>query len=318
MHPTVPPATRRLAWALRGIGALLLVGGLAALYIGPLEVSAYYLFVEGGRFHYPGFRFGSFMFANITAQVAAYYLVAAAAIPLGLGSLRLRRWGLALMQTALWLWLVAGLPLMLVGWAMLITTKAFSVPGLITGLILSLIAYLAAPLLLRRFYAHDAVAEIYAAHDPHPSALEAVPLPVRGICALLLLNVLALHVPLLLNGAYPWFGTLLTGKPGFTALDLTIVALLILLWGLWNRWRWAYWGSLAAFALLGVSAFVTFSRLSLHDLLIALALPPAEQSFFAGLPFLGWSLAIPAVLAPAVMLVLLGAAWRHFIPERPA
>ena len=37
----------------------------------------FYLFSEGGRFHYEGFGFGSFMFGNIASQIVGYYLIAA-------------------------------------------------------------------------------------------------------------------------------------------------------------------------------------------------------------------------------------------------
>lgn len=44
------------------IGLLLLIIGITAAFLGPAESYCYYLFTEGGRFHYEGFGFGSFMF----------------------------------------------------------------------------------------------------------------------------------------------------------------------------------------------------------------------------------------------------------------
>ena len=110
-------------------------------FIGPLEMYCFYLFSEGGRFHYEGFGFGSFMFANIAAQIVGYYLIALVAIPLGYGHVkRLRwartlsltngassrvriqegyghvkrlRWARTLSLTLLGFWLVAGIPLFL-------------------------------------------------------------------------------------------------------------------------------------------------------------------------------------------------------------
>ena len=66
-------------------GVVLLLVGVAVAFIGPLELYCFYLFSEGGRFHYEGFGFGSFMFANIASQIVGYYLIAALAIPLGYG-----------------------------------------------------------------------------------------------------------------------------------------------------------------------------------------------------------------------------------------
>ena len=37
------------------IGVVLLLLGLAAAFLGPVEMYCFYLFSEGGRFHYEGF-----------------------------------------------------------------------------------------------------------------------------------------------------------------------------------------------------------------------------------------------------------------------
>ena len=65
------------------IGVLLLLVGLGAAFLGPVEMYCFYLFSEGGRFHYDGFGFGSFMFGNIAWQIVGYYLIALVAVPLG-------------------------------------------------------------------------------------------------------------------------------------------------------------------------------------------------------------------------------------------
>lgn len=68
------------------IGVLLLFVGVAAAALGPMELYCFYLFAEGGRFHYEGFGFGSFMFAVIAIQVAGYYVIAMICISLGVGA----------------------------------------------------------------------------------------------------------------------------------------------------------------------------------------------------------------------------------------
>jgi hypothetical protein len=75
------------------IGVLLTLIGVLAAGVGPLEMYCFTLFSEGGRFHYEGFGFGSFMFGNIASQIVGYYLAAAVCIPLGYGHLKTRRWG---------------------------------------------------------------------------------------------------------------------------------------------------------------------------------------------------------------------------------
>ena len=84
------------------IGVLLLFVGIGAAFLGPAEMYCFYLFSEGGRFHYGGFGFGSFMFGNIAGQIVGYYLIAALFIPLGYGHLKVRRWARTLSLTLLW------------------------------------------------------------------------------------------------------------------------------------------------------------------------------------------------------------------------
>ena len=54
-------------------GLILLLIGAASAFIAALEMYCFYLFSEGGRFHYEGFGFGSFMFGNLAAQIVGYY-----------------------------------------------------------------------------------------------------------------------------------------------------------------------------------------------------------------------------------------------------
>jgi hypothetical protein len=87
------------------IGGLLLLVGVAAGLLGPAEMYCFYLFSEGGPFHYEGFGFGSFMFGNIACQIIGYYVIAAVLIPLGYGHLRGRRWTGPLSSALLWAWM---------------------------------------------------------------------------------------------------------------------------------------------------------------------------------------------------------------------
>jgi hypothetical protein len=93
------------------IGVLAFLVGLGAAFLGPVEMYCFYLFGEGGRFHYPGFGFGSFMFGNIATQIAGYYLIAALFLPLGYGHIARRRWARPLALALLWFWLILGIPL---------------------------------------------------------------------------------------------------------------------------------------------------------------------------------------------------------------
>jgi hypothetical protein len=83
---------RDLSKWIKILGYLFFLVGVAAVVIAPLEIYTFYLFSEGGKFHYEGFGFGSFMFGNIAIQIFGYYAIALICIPLGYGHLRLQQW----------------------------------------------------------------------------------------------------------------------------------------------------------------------------------------------------------------------------------
>jgi hypothetical protein len=309
---TAALARQKHALLIRLIGVMMLLAGLAAAYIAPIEIYTYYAFTPGGRFHYEGFNFGSFMFAYITIQVAGYYLIAVAGITLGYGHLVRTRWARPLVVTGLWFWLVCGLPLSAIALLMLITSKGVTLTGLLIGLPFMALAYPVGPVLLLRFYRSEPVRAVFEQSQPPSLRLDVIPLSVRCVCALLCFTILALHLPMLVYGVFPLFGALLSGRQGFMALDVLILALAGLTWGFARQERWAWIGVLLIFGLLALSNAVTFARHTLLDVLLAMRLPPTEMEFFAGIPFLETPLAIPTALPPLGMLIVTLAAGRHF------
>jgi hypothetical protein len=301
---------------IKGLGLLMLALGIFALYAGPLELHTFTAFSEGGRFHYEGFGFGSFMFALIAVQAVGYYGIAALSIPLGLGHWRLRRWALDLALTFLWFWLVAGLPLTVVIYLLFLTSKVTSPVILLVTLPLTLLLYPIGPLLLIRFYQSPSVQGMVDQHDPAPSFLARIPLRVRVACVLLIAYIVLLHGLIIVNGIFPWFGVMLAGKTGVLALDIAIIVLLALTWGLAEGYPLAWWGALIDFSLMAVSSIITFSRFTFRATLEAMAFPPAEMEWFQGIPFLDqypvWLVALPLV----VTLLCLVSVWRDFL-KRP-
>jgi hypothetical protein len=97
MHTLIPKF-------LRVIGFVLVLFGLVAAYYGPLEIFVFYLFSEGGQFHYDGFSVGSFWFAALVVQNIGYYIIAALFLPVGIGHLKQCRWALTFTQLYLWVW----------------------------------------------------------------------------------------------------------------------------------------------------------------------------------------------------------------------
>ncbi|MBN1681132.1 MAG: hypothetical protein JW966_12670 [Anaerolineae bacterium] len=297
---------------LRIFGGAILLLGITAAFIGPLEVQAFYLFIEGGPFHYEGFRFGSFVFAYITAQTAGYYAIAAVCIPLGYAHLKLQRWAGAAMLTLLWFWMLAGFPLTVILYLMFLTSKATSIAGVVLTLPLNVVLYPVLPWLLIRFYQGRAVQQTFARSSPAPSWLERIPLRVRVVCVILMLYIVALYSLVLVNGVFPWFGVMLTGTTGILALDVAMLALAGLIWGLAHRFALAWWLALLDFGLMTLSTLITFSRYTYRETLAAMALPPHEMEWFQDIPFIDWYPA-PVVSGPLlVTLVCLLAIRRYF------
>jgi hypothetical protein len=306
---------RRLA--LMAIGLFLLVAGICCAFIGPVELHVFYLFSEGGRFHYEGFRFGSFMFGNIAVQVAGYYLAAAVLIPVGYGHVALRRWVRPLALALLWTWILLGLPLLVVLFFMSVSVKGFSTAGGVAFVALLAASYFLLPWLGIRFYGGRNVRGTFEAQDPRPGALEARPMAILVICLLDLFFLIALHVPLLYRAMFPVFGTLWGGLEGVYLASATILVLALLAWGTWHQWRWAWWGSAAFYALLAASWLVTFAQISYAELLAWLQFAPTEMEALAGIPLQGYEIGLFAGLPMLACLGVILASRRHFRQANP-
>ena len=297
------------------LGLALLLAGIACAFIAPVELHVFYLFSEGGRFYYEGFRFGSFMFGNIAVQVAGYYLIATLLIPLGYGHVALRRWVRPAALAFLWTWLLLGVPLLVVLFFMTVSVKPFSTAGGVVFVVLLAASYFLLPWLGIRFYQGRNVRGTLEACDPQPAALEARPLAVLVICLLDLFFLIALHVPLLYRGLFPVFGSLWGALEGTYLTAAAVLVLGLLLWGTWQQRVWAWWGSAAFYGLLAASWLVTFAQTSYTELLAWLQFAPTEMEALSGIPLQGYEIGLFAGLPMLACLALILANRRHFGPS---
>ncbi len=289
---------------IRLIGIIqLLVGGVAAFY-GPLEIYVFYLFSRNGRFHYDGFGFGSLWFGLLVIQNIAYYIIAALLLPTGYATLRRRRWALPLSRLILWLWLGGGVVTLL---NLAILTPAFlqlNVARNVLFLRLGLVAMLVIgvgillPLLLVRFYRLTAITDVFAADTSAPVGIERLPFSLLVLFVLLGGVLIGLHMAMFFQAMFPVFGRLVLGRPGAYIISACILLLAGLTFGLFKRQLWAWWGAMAYFLLLTVSAFITFSRLPLAEIFTRLNLPAYEVAFLADVAVLQdyrliWLLLVP-------------------------
>jgi hypothetical protein len=298
------------------IGVLLLSVGIVAAFLGPAEMYCFYLFSEGGRFHYEGFGFGSFMFGNIACQIVGYYLIAALFIPLGYGHLKVRRWARTLSLTLLWFWLVVGVPLIVVFFFILAGSKELSLAAALIVVICLGLSYTIVPGLLIWFYRSRNVKLTFETKDPKPYWMEGLPLPVLVLCSLFLLYAIALHIPILFNGIFPLLGVWLSGMQGILLIDVLIICLLCLMWGTLRLKIWAWWGSLVYFGLMTFS-ILTLSKSSFSDILSKMRFPPTEIEILQGLPFQGYHFAALIGIPFLITLGLIIYSKRYFRADYP-
>ncbi len=294
--------TRDRAPILRLFGILLLLAGVAFALLAPVEMYSFYLFSEGGPFHYEGFGFGSFMFGNIAAQIIAYYLIGFLLIPLGYGHLSLRRWARTLALTALGFWLVVGVPVAILFLLVLVSSKEPTLASVLLFLVLLALSYFAVPGLLIRFYRNRDVRATFEARDPRPCWTDHVPVPVLVLGFLCLFYAVCLHIPILFSGIFPLFGVWIFDLPGIILLALSMATLVFLTWGIIRVRIWAWWGLLVFFVTMSVSCTWTLLISSWQDILSGMRFPPTEMDILQGLPLQGYHLA--AVIGLPLLLTL--------------
>ncbi|MCK4660105.1 MAG: hypothetical protein KAV82_11340 [Phycisphaerae bacterium] len=299
---------------LRAIGVVLLAVGVTAAFFGPVEVYCFYLFSSGGRFHYEGFGFGSLMFGNIACQIAGYYLIAALFIPLGYGHLKLRRWARTLSLAGLWVWLIFGVPALVVFLAILGQSKRPSLGTMVVASSLLVVLYTAIPAILIALYRGRNVRLTFDHNDPGVHWTEKLPLAVLVLCFVLTFYVIVLHVPLLFNGLFALPGVLLSGLPGFVLIDVSILCLVCLIWGAARLRAWAWWGALMYFGFMTVSLMTALFSFSVSDVVTRMAFAPKEIEALQGVPLQLYHLT--ALVAPPLVgtFGLLMYSRRHFAP----
>jgi hypothetical protein len=233
--------------------------------------------------------FGQLMMSRATHQppqlrmilpgAVFYALVAIVLISLGIGSILARRWARALSLILSWAWLVTGVLAM--GGMLVFLPKVFqSIPGggqamppaaLAVAMVVAFVTigllFIVVPGVLVLFYRSKHVKATCEARDHVPRWTDACPLPVLGLSlwlAFAAINLLA--IPVIMNGVFPVFGTLLSGWSG----SLVCVAVA----GVWVYCALAvyrlepagWWLILLSMLLVAVSAWLSFSRIDVFEM----------------------------------------------------
>ncbi len=304
--------TSKLVLLIKGIGVIFLVIGIVAAVMGPIEMYCFYLFGSGGRFHYPGFGFGSLMFANVAVQIAGYYLIAAVFVPLGYGHLTLRGWARALVEALLWCWMVVGVPLVVFFVLVLLQAKPLSTSVLpLLGLVCVML-YPIAPAGLLYFYRRADVRAAFDSHDAIRTRLDKIPLSILVHGILLTFFVLVHHLPILFNGLVPFMGSFLVAMDGFTLSAFVILGLVLLSVGVFARRMWAWWGSILYLVFMGVSTILTLLKVNFQEMIGLVDFPAKEYAALKNVPIESVHMLIVILMPMLLALIVFIRSHRDF------
>ncbi len=294
---------------IRAIGVLFVLLGFLAAYYGPLEISVFYLFSEGGPFHFPGFGVGSVWFAALVLQNIGYYVVAAILIPLGIGHIKLRPWALTLTRLYTWFWLGAGvwlisnLVLAFPFFLKLDIGRDILMERLIIILVIAIIFLVVLPVLVLYIYKNEKIKMLFEAKDEKTYWLEKYPFPLLIVLLLFVFTIIGMHILIFLQGAFPIFGQIMLGRPSVHIITSLILVLSIIGYGIVQLNKWAWWGALGYFSLLAISSVMTFSSLSLYDFFRLLYLPKHELEVLDNLTILHEYHFVGLIIPPLILIL---------------
>ncbi|HEU5155898.1 MAG TPA: hypothetical protein VFU43_02805 [Streptosporangiaceae bacterium] len=298
---------RRVRWAATSIGLTEIAVGVVAAVYAPVEWYVFYLFSPGGRFYYEGFGVGSAWFALLIGHSVAYYLVAALLIPLGVGTVRLRRWAKSLSVLLTRTWLLAGI---------ILTANVLIVvlvPALHGGggppakgsavAVLCAMFLVALPAGLLWCFRHRAVDELLDAGDAASARIDRVPPGVLGVLGLQVAAIAVLHWDIFFHALLPVFGTVYHDRAAMPSIGAAILILAVLTVGTAGRRRWAWWGTLVYAVVAFASVSVTFTRWSIGELAPLVRLPARELTAIQDLPALA-QFRLSGLLAPPLIILI--------------
>ena len=307
---------RKIILLINFIGSILLIIGITAAFLGPAEIYCFYFFTKGGRFYYEGFGFGSFMFGNIALQILGYYIIAVLFIPLGYGHLKKQSWARIITPTLLWVWLIVGIPLILILLFMIVTIKEPSTLIIVLSAIFLILSYILIPILLIKFYRSPSVELTFKAHSKKQYLVEKYPIPLLVITSMYLFYILAFHMFLLYKGIFPFFGIWLIDFKGFLIIDILILLLVVLIWGTLKRKMWTWWVSLFYFCFLTLSSLITLAFSNFSEIITILNFPELEAKALINIPINGFHLSLSFGIPLLITLVVIISSKRYFLIGR--
>lgn len=267
--------TNKRALFIKGLGVFLLIVGLLSLFLIPAEFTSLYSFSVGGSFHYEGFGFGSLMFTFIIFNVMMYLFLAFFGIAVGIGNLKLTKWGYNLSVASLKMLLVIGISMTV---SILFSFDLFKVLQLYQYIILVIISsgcLILLPYSFLRFYNDSKTKQLFNTSTAN-NLFEGKSVNSLTIILINFLWILIFYLLISLRGTFPLLGTFIFTKNGTYLLSTAIFLLLILTYLFYCNKSYARAGMTVYYVLLLLTFTTTFLKTSTNDLLNLLNLPAYE------------------------------------------
>ena len=219
--------------------------------------------------------------------ILQYTLMAVAGIWLGVGSILARRWARALTLVLAWIWLICGVLGLLFVLAFMgdmyeqiaqeakLPPQAVVMMQIIMGGMAGCV-YILLPGIFILFYRSRHVRATCEFRDPQVRWTDKCPLPVLAVSLLLGFGAFSTVGILAYGAVLPWFGTLLSGPAALGVVVANAALLSVFAWGTYKLKKWAWLGTMAFLAVWGVSAVITFSRVTLLEMYEKMNFPEAQ------------------------------------------
>jgi len=227
-------------------------------------------------------------------SLGLYGAIAAGFVTLGVGSIRARRWAVALTLAFSWVWLIAGVGTMALSFWLLpgVWSSLGAASGLDAGaaqlVVIAVTLFLGVihvvlPGAFVLFYRSPSVIATCRSRDPQPDWTDRCPQRLLGLTVAYALGGLSIVAVPAYGFVFPFFGRVLSGTAG--AVGWVIVLLLsgALAWGTARREPWAWWTALAATGAGGISSAVTFAVIDPDDLFRIEGLLAEQRMLLEGL-----------------------------------
>ena len=307
-------SSKLVHYFIKFIGVSLLIIGVTAACVAPAESYCYYLFSEGGRFHYEGFGFGSFMFANITMQIWAYYIIALVCIPLGIGHLKKQVWIRKISLAFIWVWFIVGIPILPIILSIFITSKEPSFFLVIFSGLIALLSYTLFPSLLIKFYKSKKIEfALLNMNSKRNNFINNYPVPIIMMIILYFFYIFAFHCFLLLRGIFPFGWKFIVDFNGIVLNSISILFLVLIIIGTLKRKLWSWWASFIYFTIVTASSLVTLLLSDFLEIVNLLKLPPTETDLLINMPLKGAHLTVIFGIPLIITLGVIIFSRKHFI-----